>query len=177
MSSIELFQFFSLHHNFFRFLFSVLFRAVQLLLCRKGKQPFLRHLPQLCIVLALVLAYLCDRNVFGHLFGFYFGGDPRQDLNETAASLIVDMLASPLLLGTTSAWLLHRFPESSKKLLLTIPAGVLGLGIYQLLCAFILRLVRLEPNLFMWGTLTAVFLILEGVNTGVRLITKRKKQK
>lgn len=177
MFYIELFQFLSLHHNFFQLLFSVIFRAVQLLLCRKEKQPFVRHLPQLCIVLALVLAYLCDRNVFGHLFGFYFGGDPRQDLNETAASLIVDILASPLLLGTTSAWLLHRFPESSKKLLLTIPAGVLGLGIYQFLCAFILRLIRLEPNLFLWGTMTAVFLLLEGVNAAARLVTKRKKQK
>ena len=172
----EFFQFLLLHSKFFLILLPIIFWAVQLLLCRKVKQPFVRHLPQICIVLALVLAYLCDRNVFGYLFGFYFGGDPRQDLNETAASLIVDLLASPLLLGTTSAWLLYRFPENSKKLLLTIPAGALGLGIYQLLCAFIQRLVWLKSNLFIWGTLTAVFLLLEGLNAVVRLVMSRKKK-
>lgn len=170
-------QFLLLHSKFFLLLFSIIFWAVQLLLCRKIKQPFVRHLPQICIVLALVLAYLADRNVFGHLFGFYFGGDPRQDFNETAASMIVDLLASPLLLGTTSAWLLYHFPENSKKLLLTIPAGVLGLGIYQLLCAFIQRLVWLKANLILWGIMTAVFLLLEGMNAVVRQIRKRKKQK
>lgn len=172
----EFFQFLLLHSKFFHFLLSMIFWAVQLLLCRKVKQPFVRHLPQICIILALVLAYLCDRNVFGYLFDFYFGGDPRQDLNETAASMVVDMLASPLLLGTTAAWLLHRFPKSSKKLLLTIPVGILGLGIYQFLCAFILRIVWLKSNLFIWGTLTAVFLLLEGVNSGVRLFVSSKKK-
>ncbi len=172
----EFFQFLLLHSKFFQFLLPMIFWGVQLLLCRKVKQPFVRHLPQICLLLALVLAYLCDRNVFGYLFDFYFGGDPLQDFNETAASLVVDMLASPLLLGTTSAWLLYRFPENSKKLLLIIPAGVLALGIYQLLCAFIQRIVWLGPNLFMWGTLTAVFLLLEGVNAGVRLFMSRKKK-
>lgn len=151
------------------FLLSMIFWAVQMLFCRKAKHPFIRHILQVCVVIAVVVALLLDRDVFS--------SDHLRDFNETVASAIFYMLAAPMLLGSTAAWLFHQFRRDSKEHITTILAGVIGLGFYQLIGAFVLREVRLGTNLLFWGIMAVVFVLLEGVNAGVWQLMNLKKKK
>lgn len=151
------------------FLLSMIFWAVQMLLCRKAKHPFIRHILQVCVVIAVILAFLFECDVFS--------SNQLRDFNETVASGIFHMLAAPMLLGSTAAWLFHRFRGSWKEHIVTILAGVIGIGIYQLFAVFVLRQVRLEANLLFGGSKVVVFILLEGVNAGVRQIMNLNKKK
>ena len=150
------------------FLISMVFWTVQILLCRKAKHPVLRHILQICTGIAVILAFLFECDVFSrnHLI----------DVNETIACDIFYMLAAPMLIGSTAAWLFLGFRGKPENPLLTIPAGMLGLGLYQLLGAFVLNEFRWKLNLRMWGSLAVVFLLLEGTNIIFRQIAKRKQK-
>ena len=150
------------------FLISMLFWAIQILLCRKTKRPILRHIPQMCVVIAVVLAFLFQCDVFSR--------NPLIDFNETVAAGIFYEIAAPMLLGSTAAWLFLGFRGKPENPLLTIPAGMLGLGLYQLLGAFVLNEFRWKLNLRMWGSLAVVFILLEGTNIIFRQIAKRKQK-
>lgn len=150
------------------FLISMIFWAVQMLLCRKAKQPVVRHILQVCAVIAVVLAFLFECNVFGM--------NPLRDFNETVAAAIFYGPAAAMLLGSTAAWLFDGFRGRSENYLLTIPSGVIGLGIYQLLSILVLNESRWRIHLMMWGIMAVVFVLLSGVNAVARQIRKRKQK-
>ena len=150
------------------FLISMVFWTVQILLCRKAKHPVLRHILQICTGIAVILAFLFECDVFSrnHLI----------DVNETIACDIFYMLAAPMLIGSTAAWLFHGFRGKTVNILLTIPAGVIGLGLYEFLGTVVLNNLRRGIRFEMWGIMTVVFLLLAGVNAAARGIMSREKR-
>jgi hypothetical protein len=150
------------------FFLSLIFREVQLMLCRKAKHPVLRHILQVCAGIAVILAFLFECDVFSR--------NQLRDFNETVAAAIFYGPAAAMLLGSTAAWLFDGFRGRSENYLLTIPAGVIGLGIYQLLSILVLNESRWRIHLMMWGIMAVVFVLLSGVNAVARQIRKRKQK-